>query len=110
MAADAPVTSNRAPNSGRELLPPQRQAKGSKILEERPGERNLARNGINAALGLGGGGSRRERLLREHVVGGREKVGAGGVSIFGAARGSLWVRVENLAQGTTAEDVMVSSA
>jgi len=30
------------------------------------------------------------------------------VSIMGAARGSTWVRVENLALGTTAEDVVVS--
>lgn len=31
-----------------------------------------------------------------------------GVSIMGAAKGTTWVRVENLAQGTTAEDVVVS--
>lgn len=30
------------------------------------------------------------------------------VSIMGAARGTTWVRVENLAVGTTTEDVVVS--
>jgi hypothetical protein len=54
---------------------------------------------VNAALGLGA----RERRTVEASRG-------EGVSILGAGRQSIVVRVANLAQGTTAEDVVVSWA
>jgi hypothetical protein len=51
---------------------------------------------VNAALGLGA----RERR--------RVEASRGAVSILGAGRQSIVIRVANLAQGTTAEDVVVS--
>ena len=61
------------------------------------GARSLAQSGVNAALGL----ASRERRRVETSRG-------GGVSILGAGRQTILVRVANLAQGTTAEDVVVS--
>ena len=61
-----------------------------------PGQRSL----FDAALGRGGREARQE--IRRPV-----QVQGQGVSIMGAARGTTWVKVEHLASGTTAEDVVV---
>ena len=83
------------PNAGLELLPSggaKRKAGNPMVLASR-----IVANGMSAA-GLGGA-QHRVREVKPVV---REEV-----SIFGAAKGLIWVRVESLAQGTTAEDVMV---
>lgn len=103
-------------------------------FQAEPGSRSLVQSGVNAALGLndgrlriprrgGGGGGSRELLPSGsgngmYSEGGASQgssngVGDGGsrleaVSILGAGRTSVLVKVENLAAGTTAEDVMVS--
>jgi len=60
-------------------------------------------SGLDAALGRGG-----QRVVRQPVVV-EPVVVMSGVSILGAGRGTTVVRVENLAQGTTADDVIVRS-
>ena len=68
------------------------------------GQRSL----LDAALGQG---PRRE-IVRQEVrrpvpVPVQVQNQVDSVSIMGAARGTTWVRVDYLAKGTTAEDVMV---
>lgn len=94
-------------------------------FQAQPGQRSLVQNGFNAALGLEERNRRDRRpaqvsreLLRDD---GRQNgmFGAGrevepmvsapaGVSILGAGKTTVLVRVANLAYGTTAEDVVVS--
>jgi hypothetical protein len=70
---------------------------------------------VNAALGLGRVERKGRELMGGSRISGSESrmnmdAGAarGGVSILGAGRTSVVVRVANLALGTTAEDVVVS--
>jgi len=58
----------------------------------------------------GQNGSARAVFKRSNEGSSSTSTSAQAVSIFGAARGSTWVRVEGLAPGTTAEDVAVSLA
>jgi hypothetical protein len=70
-------------------------------FQTQDGNRSLAQSGFNAALGQAFGREKREqRRVQERRV--QE------VSILGAGKQSIVVRVANLAQGTTAEDVVVS--
>ena len=89
-------------------------------FQAQPGQRSLVQNGFNAALGLdernrrerrGQGTQAPRELLRDDgrqsgVFGSNS--GGGGVSILGAGKTTVLVRVANLAYGTTAEDVVVS--
>jgi hypothetical protein len=92
-------------NAGVELLgPPSKNSQGvvrtPKGFQAQGGNRSLAQSGINAALGQAFGREKREqRRVQERVQ---------EVSILGAGRQTIVVRVANLAQGTTAEDVVVS--
>lgn len=99
---DAPSTN---PNAGVELLPsassskaarPSRASRNRALGPVDPGQRALVANGL-AAL--------RARARDSPASSASER--SGSLSIFGAAKGSMWVRVERLARGTTAEDVKV---
>jgi len=65
----------------------------------------LVENGMNAALGLGQSGPRRSEVRR--LVNSPPR--GNGVSIMGASRAAVKIKVEHLAFGTTGEDVLVSS-
>lgn len=101
-----PVNPTR-PNSGLELLPggngrPKRGAvRGVGVAE--PGSRSL----LDTALGRNGGAVRQEVRRPVPVMQGNQ---VENVSIMGAARGTTWVKVEHLALGTTAEDVVVGNS
>lgn len=92
------------PNAGVELLPstssksarPSRTSRNRGLGPVDPGQRALVANGL-AAL-----------ISRDRAASG-SRSGSESLSIVGAAKGSIWVRVERLARGTTAEDVKVSS-
>jgi len=74
-------------------------------FQAQPGARSLVQTGVNAALGLGEGrasAQRRELIPRREAREERME----GVSILGAGRTMVLVRVSNLAYGTTAEDVV----
>lgn len=99
-------TANR--NAGVELLPsgsssssksarPTRASRNRGLGPIDPGQRALVANGL-AAL-----------TARSRTSGGSPSSRGQSLNIVGAARGSLWVRVERLARGTTAEDVKVGS-
>lgn len=128
-----PVNGNNA-NAGVELLPsgtaaaaaqtgPARGGRMPRGFQAQPGQRSLVQNGFNAALGLdernrrdkrGQGNQASRELLRDDgrqsgVFGSTSNSGGGGVSILGAGKTTVLVRVANLAYGTTAEDVVVSS-
>ena len=98
--------SNR--NAGVELLGSSSKNSNSQGVVRTPrgfqaqdGNRSLAQSGFNAALGQAFGREKREqRRVQEKRV--QE------VSILGAGKQTIVVRVANLAQGTTAEDVVVS--
>jgi len=85
--------SNSQPRNGGGVM---RTPRGFQAQE---GQRSLAQSGVNAALGMAFGREKREQRRVEER---RE------VSILGAGKQTLIVRVANLAQGTTAEDVVVS--
>lgn len=128
-----PMNGNKA-NAGLELLPsgvaaqtgPQRGGRMPKGFQAQPGQRSLVQNGFNAALGLEDRNRRNRRpaqvsreLLGDDgrqngMFGQRREVDmgpvptSGGVSILGAGKTTVLVRVANLAYGTTAEDVAVS--
>lgn len=132
-----PVNGNNA-NAGLELLPSsgaaaqtgtgvQRAGRMPRGFQSQPGQRSLVQNGFNAALGLEERNRRERRpaqsgqgkeLLRDDgsqngVFGSKGRdvgrdVAPAGVSILGAGRTTVLVRVANLAYGTTAEDVVVS--
>ena len=95
-------------NAGVELLGPSSKTQNSQGVVRTPrgfqaqdGNRSLAQSGFNAALGQAFGREKREqRRVQERQV--KE------VSILGAGKQTIVVRVANLAQGTTAEDVVVS--
>lgn len=70
-------------------------------FQAQDGNRSLAQSGFNAALGQAFGREKREARRVEESR--RQEV-----SILGAGNKSIVVRVANLAQGTTAEDVVVS--
>jgi hypothetical protein len=117
-----PPINPTTPNAGVELLGgrgsgasngggPARTPRG---FQTQPGQRSLAQFGVNAALGLGlDEHTRRDRREGRELMGGsgqrREEPSSPGVSILGAGRTTLLVRVANLAQGTTSEDVVVST-
>ena len=92
-------------NAGVELIgPPSKTSQGvvrtPRGFQAQDGNRSLAQSGINAALGQAFGREKREqRRVQERVQ---------EVSILGAGKQTIVVRVANLAQGTTAEDVVVS--
>jgi hypothetical protein len=95
-------------NAGVELLGPNSKSSSNtqgvvrtpRGFQAQDGNRSLAQSGINAALGQAFGREKREqRRVQERVQ---------EVSILGAGRQTIVVRVANLAQGTTAEDVVVS--
>jgi len=65
-----------------------------------PGQRSL----LDAALGQG---RVRQEVRRPVQIQSQAQIQVESVSIMGAARGTTWVRVEHLALGTTAEDVVV---
>ncbi|KAL1409055.1 hypothetical protein Q8F55_005879 [Vanrija albida] len=92
--SEAPAPSK---NAGRELLP----GKAARVgRSSRPrgavdaGQRNLVASGLGSALPS-------NRAVPAPQA---------SVSIFGAARGPTWIRVERLAKGTTAEDVLSAFA
>ncbi|ORY35337.1 hypothetical protein BCR39DRAFT_555494 [Naematelia encephala] len=123
------------PNAGLELFPAgggrstKREGPLKRVLE--PGQRSLVSSGLDAALGrhqpritprsYAGQGV---ELLSPPLTGASSSSGfglgrstgnangngngtsVGSVSIMGAAKGTVWIRVENLAQGTTADDVV----
>jgi hypothetical protein len=80
---------------------------GPGVRRERP--RELIGNGSNS-----GGGGRLSYAGNGHsstsgvASGSGTGMGMGSVSIMGAAKSSVWVKVENLAMGTTVEDLTVS--
>jgi hypothetical protein len=67
-------------------------------FQAQDGQRSLAQSSVNAALGMAFGREKR----------GRQQARVQEVSILGAGKQTLVVRVANLAEGTTAEDVVVS--
>ncbi|ODN96371.1 hypothetical protein L198_04085 [Cryptococcus wingfieldii CBS 7118] len=84
----------RGSRAGTELFPPGGQpAKRSQGAARGVGVDSRARNMLNDAL--------RQPARREIRQPGQSQV-----SIMGAARTAIWVRVENLAPGTTPEDVI----
>lgn len=112
-AENPPATSNI--NMGYELFPTGVGNVGVQAAQGgqgRPTRRSVFTSGL-AAAGLGGQAEREKERLREEA---RERerqqkarqaqMAASNVSIRG--QGKIWVRVENLAAGTTAEDVQVS--
>ncbi|WWC63061.1 uncharacterized protein I303_105660 [Kwoniella dejecticola CBS 10117] len=92
-----PANINNA-NAGIELLP---SSGGRRPKNSGRGVNHQSKDQLNAALGIGAQRVR-ERPIREQIQVDRPQQH---VSIMGAARGTTWVRVENLAVGTTAEDV-----
>ena len=101
---ERPPVNPMNPNSGLELLPgTRRRADGRPGSVVQPGQRSL----LDAALGRGV----RQQVVRPVTVQPQhQQQQPQGVSIMGAARGTTWVRVEHLALGTTAEDVIVRSS
>lgn len=103
--SQTPPVNPTNPNAGLELLSSSNsrpstgptRTRTPRGFQAEEGARSLAQSGVNAALGL----ASRERRRVETSRG-------GGVSILGAGRQTILVRVANLAQGTTAEDVVVS--
>ncbi|WWC71776.1 uncharacterized protein I206_105735 [Kwoniella pini CBS 10737] len=91
-----PANMNNA-NAGIELLP----VSGKRPKNSGRGVNNQSKDQLNAALGTGAQRVR-DRPSREQM---RGQPSQHTVSIMGAAKGNTWVRVENLAVGTTAEDV-----
>ena len=91
-----PANTANNPNAGLELLPQNNRVKKGNTSKGR-----LVDTGLNAALGLGGNGKKSVRRVE------RPQRSVESVSIMGAARGTTWVKVEHLALGTTADDVMV---
>lgn len=128
-----PVNRNSNANAGLELLPSTSTSgtrthglgpgtgTGGSDVRSRIGDSRVVASGLSAA-GLSGQTQQRTRQVRPLAggVGGGDfgsaqerghgaGVGSGaGVSIAGKARGSVWVRVENLAPETTPDDVVVS--
>jgi hypothetical protein len=97
-----PVNRNSNPNAGVELIAP--AAAGRKKGASRIVDSRVVASGLSAA---GLGGQQRVREVRPVFRESRSNGGNIGVSIAGAAKGSIWVRVENLAPETTPDDVMV---
>ncbi|KAK8854963.1 hypothetical protein IAR55_003703 [Kwoniella newhampshirensis] len=103
---DGPLPANpNNLNAGVELLP---SAGGGKTTRAPTrGVNNKGRELLNAALGVGARVQQRREVRRaqpEPAPTQQQQVQQ--VSIMGAAKGTTWVRVENLALGTTAEDVV----
>jgi hypothetical protein len=106
-----PVNLNN-PNAGTELLPgPSKpRSRGPSGSKGR-----LVDTSLNAALGRTGPRRSNVRpLVAQGSQSGNELLGthngSSEVSIFGASRATTWVKVDNLAQGTTAEDVVSAFA
>ncbi|GFZ49299.1 hypothetical protein JCM24511_07418 [Saitozyma sp. JCM 24511] len=130
-----PVNRNSNANAGLELLPSTSTSgtrthglgpgtgTGGSDVRSRIGDSRVVASGLSAA-GLSGQTQQRTRQVRPLAggVGGGDfgsaqerghgaGVGSGaGVSIAGKARGSVWVRVENLAPETTPDDVVSAFA
>ncbi|RSH81356.1 hypothetical protein EHS25_006887 [Saitozyma podzolica] len=121
-----PVNRNSNTNAGLELLPSTSGSRthglgpgagtGGSDVRSRIGDSRVVASGLSAA-GLSGQSQQRTRQVRPlaggeafdsaHGHGAGVGSGAGtGVSIAGKARGSIWVRVENLAPETTPDDVV----
>ncbi|WVW85861.1 hypothetical protein I302_107899 [Kwoniella bestiolae CBS 10118] len=95
---DGPPPANlNNPNAGVELLP---SGNGRRPKNSGRGVNNQSKDQLNAALGVGAQRVRDVRPVQRELIQPQQQV-----SIMGAARGTTWVRVENLALGTTAEDV-----
>ncbi|WWC93557.1 hypothetical protein V866_000392 [Kwoniella sp. B9012] len=95
---DGPPPANlNNPNAGVELLP---SGSGRRPKNSGRGVNNQSKDQLNAALGLGAQRVRDVRPVGRELVTTQHQV-----SIMGAARGTTWVRVQNLAVGTTVEDV-----
>jgi hypothetical protein len=101
-----PVNQSNA-NAGVELLGPPKAGgrdtgrgvvRTPRGFQAQDGQRSLAQSSVNAALGMAFGREKR----------GRQQARVQEVSILGAGKQTLVVRVANLAEGTTAEDVVVS--
>jgi len=98
-------------NSGLELLPGGGRKGGVRgvgvaVAGPGPGQRSL----LDAALGRGGPVRqevRRPVLMMSQSQSQSQSQGES-MTIMGVAKGTTWVRVENLAIGTSAEDVMVN--
>ncbi|WVF72579.1 hypothetical protein IAT40_007396 [Kwoniella sp. CBS 6097] len=107
---DGPPPANiNNPNAGVELLP---SGGGRRPKNSGRGVNSQSRELVNAALGVGPQRFREPRSVSGGKVAGRELIQPkqSHVSIMGAARGTTWVRVENLAVGTSAEDVVSAFA
>ncbi|WVQ99802.1 hypothetical protein IAU59_006944 [Kwoniella sp. CBS 9459] len=111
---DGPPPANiNNPNAGVELLPS--GGGGRRPKNSGRGVNSQSRELVNAALGAGPQRFREPRSVSGSSSGravGRELLQPqqSHVSIMGAARGTTWVRVENLAVGTSAEDVVSAFA
>ncbi|WRT68184.1 uncharacterized protein IL334_005159 [Kwoniella shivajii] len=103
---DGPAPTNPTnPNAGLELLP----ASGRRPKNSGRGVDTQSKDQLTAALGIG---AQRVRDVRP-VVRNQPQTHypkQSQVSIMGAAKGTTWVRIENLAMGTTADDVVSAFA
>ncbi|WWC90929.1 uncharacterized protein L201_005867 [Kwoniella dendrophila CBS 6074] len=99
---DGPAPANiNNHNAGIELLPSGGSG-GRRPKNTGRGVNNQSKDQLNAALGIG---AQRVRDVRPVVRQQQIQQPQHHVSIMGAAKGTTWVRVENLAVGTTADDV-----
>ncbi|OXC69357.1 hypothetical protein AYX13_01917 [Cryptococcus neoformans] len=103
---DSSRVAGRGSNAGVELLPAGGPAAGQAPIGRTRGGpvrgvgvNQKSRELLNDALGVGARRSTRVQQPRKSQV-----------SIIGAAKTTVWVRVENLAPGTTAEDVVSAFA
>ncbi|WWD18877.1 hypothetical protein CI109_103332 [Kwoniella shandongensis] len=94
-------------NAGVELLPS--TGGGRTTRAPTRSVNNKGRELLNAALGVNAGIQQRREVRRAQPAAIQQQP-VQQVSIMGAARGTTWVRVENLALGTTAEDVISAFA
>ncbi|WVR07340.1 hypothetical protein IAU60_004381 [Kwoniella sp. DSM 27419] len=105
---DQPPPANiNNPNAGVELLP---SGNGRRPKHSGRSVDAQSRELVNAALGVGPQRFREPRVKQRELLPGPTQPQQQHVSIMGAARGATWVRVENLALGTTADDVMSAFA
>ncbi|OCF41133.1 hypothetical protein I317_05047 [Kwoniella heveanensis CBS 569] len=111
---DGPVPANihNNPNAGVELLPSGAVGGGRRPKKSGRGVNTQSRDLVNAALGAGPQRFREPRRPadRELLRQSQSQPQHSHVFIMGAARGTTWVRVENLAVGTSAEDVVSAFA
>lgn len=104
--APVPVNTNANLNAGVELFPTRAKRTSGSVLDSR-----VVASGI-AAAGLGQQRVQRQqqRTVPLQTQYAEPTAHTSSVSIFGAAKTSIVVRVENLAPGTTPDDVMVSGS